>query len=73
MADDNATNLNDSGSFGWAVLGFFIPLAGLILFFVWKNDRPKSAKMALLASCQHCSKRPVGARSRRYRRDVSSR
>jgi len=48
MADDNATNLNDSGSFGWAVLGFFIPLAGLILFFVWKNDRPKSAKMALI-------------------------
>ena len=37
---------NDSGSFGWAVLGFFIPLVGLILWLVWKDSKPKSAKMA---------------------------
>ena len=37
---------NDSGSFGWAVLGFFIPLVGLILWLVWKDTKPKSAKMA---------------------------
>lgn len=34
------------GSFGWAVLGFFIPLVGLILFAVWNNDRKGDAKMA---------------------------
>ena len=36
----------DTGSFGWAVLGFFVPLVGLILWLTWKSDRPKSAKMA---------------------------
>ena len=36
----------DSGSFGWAILGFFIPLVGLILFLVWAQTKPKSAKMA---------------------------
>lgn len=37
---------NDNGSFGWAVLGFFIPLIGLILYLVWKDEKPKSAKRA---------------------------
>lgn len=36
----------DSGSFGWAVLGFFIPLVGLILYLVWRNEKPLSAKKA---------------------------
>lgn len=36
----------DSGSFGWAVLGFFIPLVGLILFLCWKSTKPNSAKKA---------------------------
>lgn len=34
---------NDSGSFGWAVLGFFIPLVGLILWLVWKDSQPKNS------------------------------
>ena len=37
---------NDRGGFGWALLGFFIPIVGLILYLVWKNDKPKSAKSA---------------------------
>lgn len=37
---------NDSGSFGWAALGFFIPIVGLVLFLVWKDEKPKSAKQA---------------------------
>lgn len=37
---------SDTGSFGWAVLGFFIPLVGLILWMIWKNDRPGDAGMA---------------------------
>lgn len=33
-------------SIGWGVLGFFIPLVGLILFIIWKNDRPSDARYA---------------------------
>ena len=40
----------DSGSIGWFILGFFIPLVGLILFLVWSSDRPKSAKMSGLGA-----------------------
>ena len=36
----------DTGSFGWAVLGFFFPLVELILFLIWKTERPVSAKQA---------------------------
>ena len=38
--------VNDSGSFGWAVLGFFIPIVGLVLFLVWRREKPRCAKMA---------------------------
>ncbi|MBE5746310.1 MAG: hypothetical protein E7359_03380 [Clostridiales bacterium] len=34
------------GNFGWAVLGFFVPVAGLVLFLVWKNENPGNSKMA---------------------------
>ncbi len=38
---------NSSGStFGWAVLGFFVPLAGLILYILWKQTYPSKAKSA---------------------------
>ncbi len=40
----------DSGSFGWAVLGFFFTLVGFILWLVWRDDRPKSARMAGLGA-----------------------
>ncbi len=40
------TNPADSGSFGWAVLGFFIPVVGLILWLVWKDQRPLDAAKA---------------------------
>lgn len=36
----------DTGSAGWAVLGFFFPLVGLILYLVWKDRKPLLAKMA---------------------------
>ena len=41
---------NDSGSIGWFILGFLVEIAGLILYLVWINDRPKSAKMAGLGA-----------------------
>lgn len=37
---------NDSGSAGWGILGCCFPLIGLILFLVWKDDKPRSAKSA---------------------------
>ncbi|WP_240542194.1 hypothetical protein [Bifidobacterium sp. CP2] len=40
---DTNTSASDSGSFGWTVLGFFVPLVGFILFFVWRNSRPSNA------------------------------
>lgn len=39
-------NADDSGSFGWAVLGFFVPVVGLILWLVWMRTRPRSATMS---------------------------
>ena len=36
----------DNGGFGWGVLGCCIPLVGLILFLVWKDTKPKTAKAA---------------------------
>lgn len=43
---DNNTNVNDKGGFGWGLLGCCIPLVGLILFLVWRENKPNSAKAA---------------------------
>lgn len=37
---------DDESSFGWAFLGFLIPVVGLILYLVWKQDYPLKAKSA---------------------------
>ncbi len=37
----------EGNCFGWSVLGFFIPIVGLILYFCWKNEKPKAAKASL--------------------------
>ena len=44
----NSQNISseDNGGFGWGVLGYFIPLVGLILFLSWKDEKPKTAKAA---------------------------
>lgn len=34
----------DAKSFGWALLGFCVPLVGLILYLVWKDQTPLKAK-----------------------------
>ena len=38
--------VNDEGGFGWTILGCCVPLAGLILWLVWKDTKPNSAKAA---------------------------
>lgn len=39
-------NYNDNGGFLWGLLGCCIPIVGLILFLVWKDQKPKTAKAA---------------------------
>lgn len=34
----------DNGGFGWGLLGCCFPLVGLILYLVWKNEKPRTAK-----------------------------
>ena len=31
-------------SFLWGILGYFIPIVGLILFIVWRESKPKESK-----------------------------
>ena len=38
--------VQDSGSLGWGVLSCFVPVVGLVLFIIWKDTKPKSAKAA---------------------------
>ncbi|WP_077609520.1 zinc-ribbon domain-containing protein [Clostridium sp. Marseille-P2415] len=41
-----APQVVDNGGIGWGLLGCCIPLVGLILFLVWKDTKPKTAKAA---------------------------
>jgi hypothetical protein len=34
---------NDSLGIGWGILAFFIPIAGWIMYFVWRDETPKRA------------------------------
>ncbi len=34
----------DQKSFGWGLLGFLVPILGLILWLLWKDETPKKAK-----------------------------
>ena len=46
---DNTSSENiseDNSSFGFAILGFFIPIVGLILFLIYEGKKPKRAKSA---------------------------
>lgn len=42
----NADASEDSLSLGFAILGFFIPIVGLILFLIYEEKKPKRAKSA---------------------------
>lgn len=44
--DYNIDQSDDHSSFGFAILGFFIPIIGLILFLVYEGKKPKRAKSA---------------------------
>jgi len=38
--------VDTEGSFGFALLGFLVPVVGLILYVIWYRDRPGPAKSA---------------------------
>lgn len=42
----NVEVINEKASFAWAVLGFFVPIAGLVLFIVFMNKRKDLSKKA---------------------------
>jgi len=46
VSQSTAPVVVDNGGFGWGVLGCCIPIVGLILFLVWKDTKPKTAKAA---------------------------
>ena len=46
VPQENYHPIIDNGGFGWGLLGFCIPLAGLILFLVWRDTKPKTSKAA---------------------------
>lgn len=56
VKDDSsaAANANadaDNGSkVGWGFLSWFVPIAGLILFCIWRKERPKTAKVCGLCA-----------------------
>lgn len=43
---DLTQSTNDNGGFGWGLLGCCVPVVGLILFLVWKDSKPNTAKAA---------------------------
>lgn len=46
LVNNNKVEKSDTSAFGFGVLGFFIPVAGLILWLLWKEERPRRAKAA---------------------------
>lgn len=43
MNENKAAEIPD---FIWGILGFFVPIAGLILWILWKDEKPSAAKGA---------------------------
>ncbi len=46
VSQETRPDVDDNGGFLWGLLGCCIPIVGLILYLVWKNERPKTAKAA---------------------------
>lgn len=38
----------DKGGFGWGLLGCCLPFIGIILFFVWRKKKPRTAKAIII-------------------------
>ena len=44
--DFHPSKQDESIGIGWAILAFFLPIAGWIMYFVWKDETPKRASQA---------------------------
>ena len=44
MTDKQQSTIIDKGDFGWGLLGCFMPIVGVILYLVWSDERPKTAR-----------------------------
>ena len=44
VAQETKPAVVDNGGFWWGALGCCVPIVGLILFLVWKDTKPKTAK-----------------------------
>ena len=42
--------VQDNGGIGWGILGCCLPIVGLVLFLVWKDQKPRTAKAAGLGA-----------------------
>lgn len=40
------SSVSDEGGFLWGLLGFCVPVAGLVIYLIWKDERPLNAKAA---------------------------
>ncbi len=46
VQDDSPTIEKSGSSVSWGILGFFFPLAGLILCIIWNSSRPDDSRAA---------------------------
>lgn len=55
MPQSSMPPVTDNGGIGWGLLGCCIPIVGLVLFLVWRDQKPRTAKAAgmgaLVAVC----------------------
>jgi predicted RNA-binding Zn-ribbon protein involved in translation (DUF1610 family) len=42
--------VEEGSTIGWGILGFFIPIVGLVLYIMWKETRPNAARTAGVAA-----------------------
>ncbi|ONI46420.1 hypothetical protein AN641_00105 [Candidatus Epulonipiscioides gigas] len=50
VPQSNTALVVDDGNIGWGILGCCIPIVGLILFIVWRDQKPRTAKQAGLGA-----------------------
>ncbi|MDO9629674.1 MAG: zinc ribbon domain-containing protein [Acholeplasmataceae bacterium] len=46
LGKQNKVYDEQGSTFGYAVLGFFIPIVGLVLYLMWKDERPNASQSA---------------------------
>lgn len=44
VAQKKVEEIKDNGGIAWNLLGFCLPVASLVLYLAWKDEKPKNAK-----------------------------